>query len=85
MHNHAHRIAHVHVLPFGSEHWIRHIAFRDYLRVHPAIKDEYQKLKEQLSTMEWKDGNDYNDAKDSFIKREERKAIKWYYEQKNSK
>ena len=34
--------------------------------------------KKQLSLKDWKDGNEYNDAKDSFIKTEEAKAILWY-------
>ncbi|PYF74853.1 GrpB family protein [Pedobacter nutrimenti] len=79
-HNHAFRMAHIHVIPVNSEHWMRHIAFRDYLRAHQEVKNEYQRLKEKLSMMEWKDGNDYNQAKDCFIKEEEQKAIKWYHE-----
>lgn len=80
LHNHALRLAHIHVLPLYSEHWIRHIAFRDYLCTHPEIKEEYQQLKEKLSIQEWKDGNEYNEAKDSFLKSEEQKAIKWYHQ-----
>ncbi|MDU1891311.1 MAG: GrpB family protein [Dysgonomonas sp.] len=76
---HNSRLAHIHVWPKDSDNWIRHIAFRDYLRSHPVVKNEYQKLKERLSLQEWKDGNEYNEAKDSFIKTEERKAIDWYY------
>ncbi|MDH6308554.1 GrpB-like predicted nucleotidyltransferase (UPF0157 family) [Dysgonomonas sp. PFB1-18] len=75
---HDHRLAHIHAIPVDSQHWIRHIAFRDYLRAHPFIRDEYQYLKEQLSTKEWKDGNEYNEGKDDFIKQEEQKAIAWY-------
>ncbi|SHG03812.1 GrpB family protein [Pedobacter caeni] len=78
LHNHTLRLAHIHILPLNSEHWIRHIAFRDYLRTHPEVRAGYQQLKEELSLQEWKDGNEYNDAKDSFIKREEQKAVKWY-------
>lgn len=78
LHNHHLRIAHIHTIPVSSEHWIRHIAFRDYLRTHPEVKEEYQKLKEELSTMEWFDGNDYNEGKDPFIKREEKNAVQWY-------
>jgi len=79
LHDHSLRLAHIHVLPLHSEHWIRHIAFRDYLRTHPEIKAEYQQLKEKLSTQEWKDGNEYNEGKDSFLKIEEEKAIRWYH------
>lgn len=82
LHNHRHRIAHIHTIPVSSEHWLRHIAFRDYLRTHPEIREEYQQLKEKLSTMEWFDGNDYNEGKDPFIKREEKKAVQWYLNNK---
>lgn len=78
LHNHTLRIAHIHTIPISSEHWTRHIAFRDYLRTHPEVREEYQQLKERLSTMEWEDGNDYNEGKDPFIKREEQNAIRWY-------
>lgn len=78
MHDHKLRLAHIHVLPIASEHWTRHLAFRDYLRVHPAVKEEYQAIKEQLVQQQWQDGNDYNDGKDEFIQREEQKAIQWY-------
>ncbi|CAH0245204.1 GrpB family protein [Chryseobacterium sp. Bi04] len=80
IHDHKLRIAHIHVIPTSSEHWLRHIAFRDYLRTHPEVKDEYQQLKQYLSEKEWYDGNDYNEGKDPFIKREERKAVEWYLE-----
>lgn len=76
--DHQNRLAHIHIVPYGSEHWIRHIAFRDYLRTHPGVKQEYQELKEGLSLREWIDGNDYNEGKDSFLKKEERKAVAWY-------
>lgn len=75
---HDQRLAHIHVLPYVSEHWIRHIAFRDYLRTHPVVKQQYQALKEKLVLQEWADGNAYNQAKDDFLKREEQKAIDWY-------
>ena len=78
MHDHALRVAHIHVMPITSEHWTRHLAFRDYLRAHPEVKAAYQKIKEQLVQQQWQDGNDYNDGKDEFIKREEQKAIAWY-------
>lgn len=78
LHNHDLRIAHIHVFIKESEDWLRHIAFRDYLRNHPKIKNSYQSLKELLGEQDWKDGNDYNAAKDDFLKKEERKALAWY-------
>ena len=61
-----------------TDDWLRHIAFREYLKGHPKIKSQYELLKEELSLMDWRDGNEYNEAKDSFIKKEEAKAILWY-------
>lgn len=75
---HNYRLAHIHILLHDSEHWIRHIAFRDYLKAHALVKEQYQLLKEQLSHNDWRDGSAYNEAKNNFIKSEEAKAIKWY-------
>ena len=72
------RLAHIHIWEHGTDDWNRHIAFRDYLKEHPEITSQYESLKKQLSLKDWKDGNEYNDAKDSFIKTEEAKAILWY-------
>ncbi len=78
VHDHQYRRAHIHVIPTNSEHWLRHIAFRDYLRAQPPIKMAYQALKEKLIQREWEDGNDYNAHKDAFLKREEQNAVNWY-------
>jgi GrpB-like predicted nucleotidyltransferase (UPF0157 family) len=78
LHDHSLRIAHIHSIPRSSVHWLRHIAFRDYLRAHDGVRDRYQAIKEKLVLQQWKDGNDYNDAKDEFLKRYERKAVEWY-------
>ncbi len=81
LHDHELRLAHIHVIPLSSEHWLRHIAFRDYLRTHPEIVKQYQALKEELIKQDWKDGNDYNAGKEAFLKREEQHAVKWYKNQ----
>lgn len=74
----SHTLAHIHILRFGSHHWTRHLAYRDYLREHPGVKEAYQQLKKHLSTLEWKDGLEYNAAKNDFIKCTEEQALKWY-------
>lgn len=42
---------HVHLCAAGSEQERNHLAFRDYLRSHPAVAAEYVTLKRQLATM----------------------------------
>lgn len=78
---HDQRLAHIHIVQYQSIHWIRHIAFRDYLKAYTDISQQYQILKEELCKREWTDGNEYNKAKDKFIKLHEKKAVQWYHEQ----
>ena len=40
---------HVHLCVFGGEQERRHLAFRDYLRGHPAVAAEYAALKRTLA------------------------------------
>ena len=72
------RQTHVHIWSFGTPEWERHIAFRDYLQAHPAVKKEYGELKNKLSRRDWKDGMEYNAGKNDFIKKIEAKALLWY-------
>jgi len=63
----AHRTHHLHLVPYGSPHWIRQIAFRDYLRAHAAVADEYAQLKRRLADEHRFDREAYTDAKTPFI------------------
>lgn len=74
------RLTHIHCITKNTHHWMRHIAFRDYLIAHPDIRDEYCELKKEISKKHYRDMLDYNDAKDSWVKATERKAIEWYNE-----
>ena len=74
----AYRLSHIHVWQFGTDEWKRHIAFRDYLKEYSDVRIRYEKLKKKLSKKDWIDGNEYNQAKDGFIKFEQKKAISWY-------
>ena len=40
---------HIHLCVLGSNHERRHLAFRDYLRDHPPVADEYVQLKRILA------------------------------------
>ena len=75
---HQYKLTHIHIWEFGTPEWKRHIAFRDYLKEHTTVRTHYEQLKRELSLRNWKDGNEYNDGKNDFIKIEEAKAILWY-------
>lgn len=72
------RLANVHIVESDSSEWLRHIAFREYLKAHQKVRNEYAKIKVLLSQKNWKNGMEYNSEKKSFIKKEVEKAVKWY-------
>ena len=74
----VHRHCNIHIWKHGSSEWNRHIAFREYLRQHPSVRDQYGKLKEELSIQNWKDVNEYNDGKNDFIQKIQSQAVEWY-------
>jgi GrpB-like predicted nucleotidyltransferase (UPF0157 family) len=71
------RTHHVHIFQTKhSEVW-RHLAFRDYLRSHPAIAQAYSELKQKLAQQHPHDIDAYMDGKDGWIKAIEAKASMW--------
>lgn len=69
---------HVHSVETGSPFWKRHIQFRDYLRAHDEVRDDYFSLKSELAQNEWGDGNDYAFAKTEFIRGIEKTASEFF-------
>ena len=61
------RDVHVHLWPNGSDEVYRHIAFRDWLRAHPADRRLYEQTKQQLASRSWPDMNYYAEAKTPVI------------------
>jgi GrpB-like predicted nucleotidyltransferase (UPF0157 family) len=58
----------------NAEWWDRHLLFRDYLRVHPEVAEEYTRLKYELSSRIPYDREAYTDAKTDFISEVVRRA-----------
>lgn len=71
----------IHVVILDSFHWLRHIAFRDYLKAYWHERNRYLWLKTSLARLEFKEMQDYNQAKDALIKELESKAMKWHLQQ----
>lgn len=67
---------HLHMTELGSEFWISHLLFRDYLRTYPQTAQEYYELKKKLAAKFKVDGDAFTDAKSEFIERVIEKARK---------
>ena len=61
------RIYHLHCYPAGHPEWDRHLAFRDWLRVHPDGAAAYASLKRELAARFPADALAYTEAKSDFI------------------
>jgi GrpB-like predicted nucleotidyltransferase (UPF0157 family) len=73
------RIAHLHFFEATSPHIARHLAFRDYLRLHPNVALEYAAEKRRARDLHPHNSHDYADAKSAWIKNMEAKALDWYF------
>jgi GrpB-like predicted nucleotidyltransferase (UPF0157 family) len=63
------RSHHAHCGVFGDPTWARHLIFRDYLRGHPDVANEYAALKRALADRHRNDRLAYTEARDPFITR----------------
>lgn len=71
----AFRTHHLHLVPVGTPAWIRPIAFREYLRAHPDVAAEYERLKRELAVRFRLDREAYTDAKGPFVNAVTDKAL----------
>ncbi|WP_377890593.1 GrpB family protein [Alkalihalobacillus sp. R86527] len=60
---------HVHICDYEGAQWKEKLAFRDYLRAHPAVAKEYEALKQTLASRYKDDRPTYTREKEPFIKR----------------
>ncbi len=70
----ADRTHHVHAFATDDPGLARHLAFRDYLRVHPEVTAEYAALKQRVVATCANDIERYMAGKNDFIKRVEETA-----------
>lgn len=72
------RTHHVHIYVVGSYEIDRHLAFRDYLRIHPDLSKSYGDLKEKLALQFPYDIESYIKGKEQLVREIESKALEWY-------
>ena len=78
------RTHHIHMVPRHFEqHW-RRLHFRDYLRNHPDVAEEYGALKRKLADAHSGDRVAYTQAKSEFITRVTEKAVREHQRNKAS-
>ena len=71
------RTHHVHAFAVGDPHIEVHLAFRDYLRAHPAAVAEYAAVKQQAATVHETDPDGYVACKQWFVERTVAEAVDW--------
>jgi GrpB-like predicted nucleotidyltransferase (UPF0157 family) len=73
----AHRTHHLHLVPTGSPRFTDVLAFRDYLRTHPAVVQQYEALKRQLAIRHPQDRNAYTDGRSAMVAAITADARRW--------
>jgi len=71
------RTHHVHAYLAGDPNVGRHLAFRDYLRFHPAVAQAYAQVKREASAKHLTDSAGYQAYKNAFIARTLEAALAW--------
>jgi GrpB-like predicted nucleotidyltransferase (UPF0157 family) len=71
------RTHHLHVCRTGSEHELRHVAVRDFLRNHPDEAACYAALKREVVARHPQDRLAYIDGKDEYVTALEQRAVTW--------
>lgn len=72
------RTHHIHAFKTRSDHAIRHIAFKEYLKAHPSIAQEYGTLKMKIAESCNNDIDLYCQGKADFVTKHEKLAIQWW-------
>ncbi|MEH6891470.1 GrpB family protein [Bacillus sp. JJ864] len=58
---------HLHIYQYGSGEWNHNLLFRDYLRNHSNVRQQYEQLKKELANKHRFDRVAYTNAKAPFI------------------
>lgn len=70
------RTHHVHAFEMNSPHAVRHLAFRDYLRQHREVAQEYERVKRDAAAHSDNLSERYSQLKNDFIQHHEALALR---------
>lgn len=76
------RTHHVHAFAVDDPRIGNHLAFRDYLREHPAAVAEYSTVKQAAAVAHRNDPEGYGAFKQDFVERTVAKAVHWTEERR---
>ena len=71
------RTFHLHVCEAGSEHELRHVAVRDFLRAHDEEAARYEALKRRVAGRHPQDRLAYMEGKSAHVAALEARAVMW--------
>jgi GrpB-like predicted nucleotidyltransferase (UPF0157 family) len=71
------RTHHLHLVPTGSPRYVEELAFRNYLRAHPARAGAYEGLKRDLAVRFRADRDGYTEGKAEFVRELTDLALAW--------
>jgi GrpB-like predicted nucleotidyltransferase (UPF0157 family) len=71
------RTHHIHVCAAGSEHELRHIAVRDFLRAQSDEAARYEALKRDVAARHPQDRLAYIEGKEDYVSDLEARAVEW--------
>ncbi|WP_008319541.1 GrpB family protein [Leptolyngbya sp. PCC 6406] len=74
----GYRTHNIHIYGQDNPDIERHLAFRDFLRAHPTVRDEYAAIKRAAYTQHPADIAAYSDSKHAWIQTVEVQALAWY-------
>lgn len=72
------RIIHLHFFQKDAANIRRHLAFRDFMRAHPAIAKAYEQEKKRAAALHPNDSLAYNEEKGAWVQQYEKEALAWY-------